>query len=87
MLKQLVGAKFIRENGEVRRRRLSRLTELNAAGQKRYGCKKERPISGPHMANVEVNRANEGAAPAPQETCLRRASVPTIGSASIWYSF
>jgi hypothetical protein len=32
--------------------------------------------------NVEVNRSKEGAAPAPQETCLTKESVPTIGSAS-----
>jgi len=31
--------------------------------------------------NVEVSRANEGANLAPQEACLRRASVATIGSA------
>jgi hypothetical protein len=30
-------------------------------------------------ANVEVTRANDGAAPAPQETCLRQASGPVIG--------
>jgi len=28
-----------------------------------------------------MNRANDGAAPAPQETCLRQASVPVVGSA------
>jgi hypothetical protein len=31
------------------------------------------------MPNVEVNRSKEGAAPAPQETCLTQESVPTIG--------
>jgi hypothetical protein len=31
--------------------------------------------------NVEVNRSKEGVAPAPQETCLTRESVPTVGSA------
>ena len=36
---------------------------------------------GPLMPNVEVNRSKEGAAPAPQETCLTQESVPTIGSA------
>src|ERR1017187_4929840 len=30
--------------------------------------------------NVEVNRSKEGAAPAPQVTCLTPESVPTIGS-------
>jgi hypothetical protein len=34
------------------------------------------------LPNVEVNRSKEGATPAPQETCLTRESVPTIGSAS-----
>jgi len=29
--------------------------------------------------NVEVSRSKEGAAPAPQETCLTPESVPTIG--------
>jgi len=28
-----------------------------------------------------MNRANDGAAPAPQETCLRQASAPVVGSA------
>jgi hypothetical protein len=28
-----------------------------------------------------VNRSKEGVAPAPQETCLTRESVPTVGSA------
>ena len=37
------------------------------------------------MPNVEVNRSKEGAATAPQETCLTPESVPTIGSA--WLSF
>src|ERR1035438_2546384 len=32
-------------------------------------------------SNVLMNRANDGAAPAPQETCLRQASVPVVGSA------
>ena len=32
------------------------------------------------LHNVEVNRSKKGAAPAPQETCLTRKSVPTIGS-------
>ena len=32
------------------------------------------------VANVEVIRANNGAARAPHETCLRRASDPLIGS-------
>ncbi len=36
--------------------------------------------------NVEVNRSKEGAAPAPQETCLTQESVPTIGSALTWVS-
>src|ERR1017187_4212374 len=31
--------------------------------------------------NVEVNRSKEGAAPAPQETCLMQESGPTLGSA------
>jgi hypothetical protein len=30
------------------------------------------------MPNVEVNRTNEGAAPAPQEACPRKGSVPMI---------
>jgi hypothetical protein len=29
--------------------------------------------------NVLMNRANDGAAPVPQETCLRQASVPVVG--------
>src|ERR1039457_6651290 len=33
------------------------------------------------VPNVLMNRANDGAAPAPQETCLRQASVPVVGSA------
>jgi hypothetical protein len=35
-----------------------------------------------YSPNVEVIRANEGAAPAPQEACLRQASDPVSGSAS-----
>jgi hypothetical protein len=31
------------------------------------------------MANVEMSRANEGATPAPQEACLRKASAPMNG--------
>jgi hypothetical protein len=34
------------------------------------------------VLNVEVIRANDGADRAPHETCLRRASVATIGSAN-----
>ena len=36
-----------------------------------------------NMHNVEVNRSKEGAAPAPQETCLTPESIPTIGSAAL----
>jgi len=39
------------------------------------------------MSNVEVNRSKEGAAPATQETCLTKESVPTIGSASYTFDF
>ncbi len=31
------------------------------------------------LPNVEVNRSKEGAAPSPQETCLRKAPDPMIG--------
>jgi hypothetical protein len=31
------------------------------------------------VPNVLVSRANEGEAPAPQETCLRQASAPKDG--------
>ena len=31
------------------------------------------------LSNVEMSRANEGADPAPQEACLRRASASVIG--------
>ncbi len=36
------------------------------------------------MLNVEVNRSKDGAAPAPQETCLKKESVPTIGYAAFY---
>jgi hypothetical protein len=38
--------------------------------------------------NVEVNRSKEGAAPAPQEACPRKGSVPSIGSTETeWLRF
>jgi len=37
------------------------------------------------MANVEMIRANDGAARAPQETCLRKAPDPMIGSAYVLF--
>jgi hypothetical protein len=37
------------------------------------------------MPNVEVIRTNEGAARAPHETCPRKGSDTTIGSASFSY--
>lgn len=48
---------------------------------KRFRVKASIVVRG-ELPNVELIRANEGAAPAPQETCLRRASDPSIGSAS-----
>ena len=36
--------------------------------------------------NVEVNRSKEGAAPAPHETCPRKGSDTTIGSAFLSFS-
>ena len=35
------------------------------------------------QSNVRVTHVNEGAAPAPQGTCLRQASGPVIGSTSL----
>ena len=48
------------------------------------GPRKEaiKPAAGPgqntSLVYVLMNRANDGAVPAPQETCLRRASVPVV---------
>jgi hypothetical protein len=39
---------------------------------------------GGYTSNVEVNRTKEGTSPAPQETCLTKKAVSTIGYAAFY---
>ena len=52
---------------------------LNAVQHRHPGLERLGAASWAALSNVEVNRSKEGAAPAPQETCLTQESVPTIG--------